>query len=163
MTDEADNNQELERSVPRIYEVGYCVIPTVPEANLHQEVTAIKDILLKEGANVISEEFPKIRTLFYPIRGKGGHAPFFTNCYFGWVKFEVGREHISRIEVALRLLPCLLRFIVVKTVRENTLLHTHRARQEFRRAPSVAPKDAPASPAVSEQELEKSLKKIIAA
>ncbi|KKW13019.1 MAG: 30S ribosomal protein S6 [Parcubacteria group bacterium GW2011_GWA2_49_9] len=150
-----------ERSETRIYEVGYLVVPSVSEEELPREVTALKDVLDKEKAAIISEEFPKLRALAYPMQKRvGGAYQKYQNAYFGWVKFEVSAESAKRIEQAFKQSEKVLRFILVKTVREQTVtLGRPRVTRPERKE---APKDAPASAPVSEMELDKSIEKLIA-
>ncbi len=165
MTEEAEKLAEHEETTPRIYEVGFLLVPTLAEANVPRETMLLKDELLKAGAQVMSEEMPRLRTLAYPMRPKRGGKPgeHFTSAYFGWVKFELASERIKSVEEALQGLAKVLRFIVVKTVRESTLSVSRAPRQEFRRdGAATAPKDAPPSVVVSEAELDKSLEKLIA-
>ncbi len=156
---------EQDEKNSRIYEAGFLLVPTLPEADLPREVTALKELLEKAGAQIIAEEMPKTRTLAYPMRPRTGGKPgeLFSSAYFGWVKFEVSAEKIKGIEAALNGVLSLLRFLVVKTVRESTLSVPRAPRAEFKRERASAPKGAPASPAVSETELDKSLEKLIAA
>ncbi len=165
MVEEIEKSAENEEATPRIYEVGFLLVPTLPEADIPREMTSLKDELQKTGAQMIGEEMPKMRVLAYPMRPKKGGKPgeHFTSAYFGWVKFELSAGRIKGLEETLHNLATVLRFIVVKTVRESTLSVPRASRQEFRRegAPT-APKDAPASVVVSETELDKSLEKLIA-
>lgn len=155
----------------RIYEVGYLITPTVVENDVSREVTAIKDILEREHAAVISEEFPRFRPLAYPMRkrkrlaGSGsaqaGGYDAYTNGYFGWIKFEADGAHARRIDESLRQQPEILRYLIIRTVRESTL-----AAQRPPRIPRTEHKEiqrsVPVSAPVSEAELDKSIEKLIA-
>ncbi len=146
----------------RIYEVGYLIVPAVSEEELPREVTALKDVLEKEKAVVIAEEFPKFRPLAYPMQKRvpGGYQKHL-NGYFGWVKFEAPGESVQRIDEAFKTNEKVLRYMLIKTVREATMSSPRpmRAPQTSRKE---APKDAPASAPVSEVELDKSIEKLIA-
>lgn len=160
-----------EKEETRIYEIGYLIIPTVPEAEVTREITALKDILDKEQAALISEEFPKLRQLAYPMQkrasfsadsfvkaGEGYHR--YGSGYFGWVKFETSPENALRIERSLKGFPHLLRYLFIKTIREHTLT-AGRPRMD-RRERREPPKGTPASAPISEAELDRSLEKLIA-
>lgn len=145
----------------RIYEVGYLIVSTVSEEALPREVTALKDALDKEKAIIISEEFPKQKPLAYPMQKRVGEGyETHTSGYFGWVKFECTPESALRIEQEFKRNERVLRYLLIKTVREQTLT-SGRPRVD-RRERKEAPKDAPASAPVSEIELDKSLEKLIA-
>lgn len=164
MTDESSTQTEESDGVARIYEVGFLLVPTLPEADVPREFGLLKEMLEKGGAEVIGEEMPRSRILAYPIRPRkvGKPGEYFKSAYFGWVKFSLDAQRIKEIETACETMEKILRFLVVKTVRESTLSVQRVARQEFRRDGAVAPKDAPASVVVSETELDKSLEKLIA-
>ncbi|MEK7169706.1 MAG: 30S ribosomal protein S6 [Patescibacteria group bacterium] len=145
----------------RVYEVGYLVVPSVSEEELPREVTALKDALDAEQVAIIAEEFPRLRALAYHMRKRtGGEYRTYANAYFGWVKFEASAESAKRIEQAFKGNEKVLRFILVKTVREQTMtLGRPRVTRPERKE---APKDAPASAPVSETELDKSIEKLMA-
>lgn len=157
----AARKEKEEEKENRIYEVGYFLVATISEAELPREVTSLKDALDKENAVIIAEEFPKLRPLAYPMQKRVGEG-YQTHMggYFGWVKFESTPESALRIEQEFKRSERVLRYIFIKTVREQTLT-AGRPRID-RRERKEAPKDAPASSPVSETELDKSLEKLIA-
>lgn len=107
----------------RIYEVGYHLISSIAEENVSIETEKIKKIINAEKATVISEEAPKLRPLAYSIKKAfGGQYKTFDKAYFGWVKFEIPEEaDIKKIDSSLKNFVEILRYILVKTVRENTM------------------------------------------
>lgn len=160
--EEGGDSAQEEAVESRIYEVGYLLAPTISEEDLPREVTSLKDILEKEKATVIADEFPKFRPLAYEMRRtiSGKHEDF-NNAYFGWVKFETGSASARRIEEELKRNEKVIRFLLIRTVREQTI-SAGRAPQRPRRTKTEAPKDAAPSAPVSETELEKSIEKLIA-
>ena len=113
----ARNNEE------KIYEVGYHVISSVSEENIPSEVEKIKKYLTKEKAIIISEEAPKLRSLAYSIKKAfGGTYKTFDKAYFGFIKFELPEEgDIKNIDLGFKNNESVLRYLVIKTVRENTM------------------------------------------
>jgi ribosomal protein S6 len=106
----------------KVYEVGYLLIPTIPEEHLAAEVQNIKAIIEKNEGVFITEDFPKLRPLAYTMRKSAtGQNLKFTNAYFGWIKFEVNPSMIPTVQVGLEKNLNLLRFMLIGTVRENTL------------------------------------------
>jgi ribosomal protein S6 len=161
VSEQARSGDSGEAAENRIYEVGYLILPTVPEGDVPREITAIKDALDKEKASIISEEFPKFRPLAYPIEKRVGEGyQKYANGYFGWVKFETSAKSALRIEQEFKKNKSILRYLLIKTVREHTLT-AGRPRVD-RRERREAPKGAPASAPVSEAELDKSIEKLIA-
>ena len=106
----------------RVYELGYHIMPSIGEDELPKEVTKIKDILAQSDANIVSEEYPKLLTLAYPMTKvvDNKHTEV-TSAYFGWVKFEVMPDVVASIEKALKDNKTILRFLFIETVRESTM------------------------------------------
>lgn len=107
----------------KIYEVGYHLLSSIAEENIPAEVEKIKDVLSKEKAVIISEETPKLRPLAYQIKKSfGGVYKKFDNAYFGFIKFELPEGgDIKNIDDKMKADENVLRYIVIKTVRENTM------------------------------------------
>ncbi len=116
MTDEHQSEQE---SALRVYEVGYLVLPSVPEEHIPEFTNNLKGVILREGGAVISEGEPLIRPLAYEmVKPLGTRNERYKSAYFGWVKFEVSPQGALEIKKSLDAMESLLRFILVKTVRE---------------------------------------------
>ncbi len=105
-----------------VYELGYHIATVLPEEKLGAEVTVIKDLLNSKEAEFIGEEFPKKIQLAYTISKKTQAGRIKGNdAYFGWIKFALEAEKIAEIKAKLEKNDNVLRFIIVKTVRENTM------------------------------------------
>ncbi|MDB5224712.1 MAG: Ribosomal protein [Candidatus Adlerbacteria bacterium] len=105
-----------------VYEVGYHVIPTVPEAEVATVVDAIRAVLTAQSAEIISEQVPVKTTLAYRIeRAASGKVEKFTESYFGFIKFATAPEASVAIHKALSDKYEVLRFIIVHTTREDAL------------------------------------------
>lgn len=107
-----------------IYEVSYLLLPSLAVEQVPAKVASLKGVLTSVGGQVISDENPVLIDLAYPmtkvvqtIRNKC------TKGYFGWVKFETTKEGIGEIKKNLDLDNDILRYLIIKTVRENTLLN----------------------------------------
>lgn len=105
-----------------VYEVGYIMLPSIAEENLGEEVTVFKDSLAEKGATFISDEYPKLIELAYEMsRSIANKKQKFSYGYFGWVKFECGTEEAKIIKDMLDKNEKLVRYLMIKTVRENTM------------------------------------------
>lgn len=105
-----------------IYEVGYLIIPTVGEDTLAPEVSKLKETLAGVDAKVIGDEYPALIALQYEMTKRIDTKNVrFEQAYFGWIKFEAEGNTIEKIKKALDLNKSLLRYLIVSTVRENTL------------------------------------------
>jgi ribosomal protein S6 len=106
----------------KIYEVGYLLLPTIPEEHLATEVQTIKSLIEKHEGTFITEDFPKLRTLAYAmVKPASGVNHKFDKAYFGWIKFEINPGAIPVIQKDLERNTNVLRFMVISTVRENTM------------------------------------------
>ena len=105
-----------------VYEVGYLMLPSIPEENLGGEVTMLKDSLSENGAVFISDEYPKMMELAYEMsRSIANKKQKFSYGYFGWVKFECTTDSARVIKEFLDKNEKLVRFLMIKTVRESTM------------------------------------------
>jgi len=105
-----------------IYEVGYIMLPSIPEENLGGEVTAFKDGLTEMGVSFISDEYPKMMELAYEMsRSIANKKQKFSYGYFGWVKFECSTENARVIKDSLDKNEKLVRYLMIKTIRGNTM------------------------------------------
>ena len=147
-----------------VYEVGFHIVPTVSPENLPKEVEAIKAILGKVGATIVSEESPKMITLAYPmLKVVGPKRDYFETAYFGWIKFESEPSASVELKKALDLSEKILRFIIVKTIKESTL-HGHKFVKEGKEAPrraSSTDRKPDAKPEATAEELDKSIDKLV--
>ncbi|HBD25171.1 MAG TPA: hypothetical protein DCZ96_04030 [Candidatus Zambryskibacteria bacterium] len=106
-----------------IYEVSYLLLPSLALEQVPAKVTALKKTLTSVGGQVISDENPILIDLAYPMTKVVGTIRHkCTMGYFGWVKFETTKEGIEAIKKSLDMDNEILRYLIIKTVRENTLL-----------------------------------------
>ena len=83
---------------------------------------AVKGLLEKIKAETISEDFPRLRVLAYPLsKVIGGSKKTFKEAYFGWIKFEADAEAVVEFKKEVEKLSNVLGFLIIKTVKENTL------------------------------------------
>lgn len=105
-----------------VYELGYHLLPTIEEGNLESLTSKIKEIILSLGGVIIAEGNPALRQLAYNISKKiDVKNTSFSKAYFGWLKFELDRAEVSTLKTKLDLNSNLLRFMIINTVKENTI------------------------------------------
>ncbi len=119
---EMQNNMENNNSRTKIYEIGYLLVPTIAEEEVGAVYGNLKELISTEGGLMISDEMPKMINLAYQmvkvvqnVRNK------FDSAYFGWFKFEMEADKILSLKEKLKLDPNIIRFLTLKTVRENTI------------------------------------------
>ncbi|HET8575288.1 MAG TPA: 30S ribosomal protein S6 [Candidatus Paceibacterota bacterium] len=104
-----------------IYEAGFHIFPTASASEVKEIVEAIKTEVARVGGEVISEEEPAKIKLAYEMRKNTASKRYrFTESYFGWVKFEGEAETALKMDEFLKHHESILRFIIVKTIREDT-------------------------------------------
>ncbi|MBU6390528.1 30S ribosomal protein S6 [Patescibacteria group bacterium] len=155
-----------DQSDNRVYELGYHIVSSIPEEKLAGEVAAVTDLLGSHGAVVIAEEFPKLKHLSYAItKVLGARHLKFDTAYFGWIKFEMEPAALLAVKKALQGNENILRFIVIKTVRESTLWvpkpPVFRSGEE-KPIPGMGDKKGdPMKPAMSEAEMDKTIEALV--
>lgn len=120
-----ENNEIMVDS--RVYEVSFIFDNKIDENKALEKANAIKQSIASFGGSFISEEVPYMRELAYEmIRVVNNVNIRFNEGYFGWIKFEMNASEVKKLESLLKLDEEVVRFLVVKTVRENTV-YTKRA------------------------------------
>lgn len=121
-TKEVVESAEVADSKMSVYEVGYIMIPAIAEENLAAEVAEFKESLGNKGSVFISDEYPKMLELAYEMsRSIENKKQKFSYGYFGWVKFECTPQNAKLIKEFLDKNEKLVRYLMVKTVRESTM------------------------------------------
>ena len=111
----------------RVYEISFIFDNKLDEGTALDKANAIKQSIATLGGSFISEEAPYMRELAYEmVRVVNNINVRFNVGYFGWIKFEMDGAKVKEFEKALKLDEQIVRYLVVKTVRENTV-YTKRA------------------------------------
>jgi predicted flap endonuclease-1-like 5' DNA nuclease/ribosomal protein S6 len=107
---------------PRVYELGYHILPTVDEGNVIKERDALVAIITKLKGIVISEETPGLVDLAYTMdKTIENKRNIFSQAYFGWIKFELTPVAAGILDLKVESMESVLRYMIIKTVRENTI------------------------------------------
>ena len=111
----------------RVYEISFIFDNKLDEGTALDKANAIKQSIATLGGSFISEEAPYVRELAYEmIRVVNNVNVRFNEGYFGWIKFELDGSKVKDLEKGLKLDEEVVRYLVVSTVRENTV-YTKRA------------------------------------
>lgn len=106
----------------RIYEISFIFDNKLDEEAALAKSNAIKQSIATLGGSFISEEAPYMRELAYEmVRVVNNVNVRFNEGYFGWIKFEMTADKVAELEKGLKLDDQVVRYLVVKTVRENTV------------------------------------------
>lgn len=150
----------------KIYEIGFHILPFVGDQAVSNEVGEIKNLLDSIKAVVVSEDFPRLRPLAYPLsKVVDGGKKVCKEAYFGWIKFEAEGEALEVFKKAIEKMPNVLRFLIVKTVAENTLYGNKFLIKEPSKAPLKKETEDSPAPEIKEEinpeELDKSIDKLV--
>lgn len=144
-----------------VYEVGFHVISSVPEEEVGAQVAHVHDVIEKEGGVIISEEFPKMMELAYPmVKVANNQRKTYTSAYFGWIKFEAPTSAAPAVKKSLDGNLKVLRFIIIKTAKENTLIPKKLIAQAGRqddREERTGKKEEKEKPVMTDAELDKTI------
>jgi ribosomal protein S6 len=111
----------------RVYEISFIFDNKLDESAALEKGNALKQSIATLGGSFISEEAPYMRELAYEmIRVQNNINVRFNEGYFGWIKFEMEPSKVKGFEKQLMLDEQMVRFLIVSTVRENTV-YTKRA------------------------------------
>lgn len=166
-----DKNLDTDDFEPRVYEVGYHVIPTVAEGDIPSVIDSIRGAIESLDGNIISEDSPKLMDLAYSMDHIAANKKtVFDSAYFGWIKFECNPGNIIKIKDFFDKKEDILRFIIIKTVKEDTL--SKKTNKKTKQATSIKDvknaaadtKDASADKkeAVSDEEVDKAIEELVA-
>ncbi len=112
-----------------IYEVSYLLLPSLAVEQVPAKASALKEMLTSAGGAVISDENPVLIDLAYSMTKVVQTSRYKCDtAYFGWIKFEMPKDlpqagGIEAVKKSLDANVDVLRYIIIKTVRENTLLN----------------------------------------
>jgi ribosomal protein S6 len=154
----------------KVYEIGYLLVSSIPKEKVAENVSALKDIIIKKGAKIIAEEAPEFTALAYTMVKKIGAANHrFNEGYFGWIKFDLAASEIESVKKAFEEHVNMLRVLVITTIRDITYLGK-KAPASIQAedvvagadvAGEVAPIDTATKAAASTEEIDKSIDEMV--
>lgn len=163
---EVKNNEAVEEGSEkenlRVYEIGFLLAPSIAEEKLPEEVLALKTSIEEFGGIFISEDFPRLRPLSYEMDKKiDNKLQKYNQAYFGWVKFEIEPSKMLAVKNSFQSNLNVIRFLLIETVKENTLYSHKLAARKDREAKSARQAEEAALGPVSEEEIDKSIEKLV--
>lgn len=106
----------------RTYELGYIIVPTVPEVEVPEKVTALKAALEAVEGVVTSEGAPEFIDLAYQIeKNVKSKKMKWNQGYFGWIKFTAGPETLETLKKSFDANLDVMRYMLIKTDAENVV------------------------------------------
>ena len=121
---EAENSvpKEGEERIDKVYELGYLLAPSIAPDDVPVNYGNLKELIASSGGEIISDEMPKLINLAYSmLKVVSNVRSKFSTAYFGWIKFTMDSSQILQFKKTLDLDPKIIRFLILKTVKENTI------------------------------------------
>ena len=105
-----------------VYEFGFLLVPEVGDEGAPASFSALKGMIEEVGGQTISDSLPAKMALAYPMDKEIDHKhQSYKEAYFGWIKFELEKNKIEGLKAKFDAEQTLIRFLIIKTVKENTL------------------------------------------
>lgn len=154
-------NEEKELNT-QVYELGYLLVPTLSEEEVRGYFTSLKDMISNAKGEFISEEMPRLIPLAYEMTKVISNVNHkFNDGYFGWIKFEMSTQDVLDLKAKLDLESNIIRFLITKTVRENTIAQKKfTPKDSFRKKTK---KEEGEEVPLNEEEVDKEIEKMVAA
>lgn len=140
-----NENETVMLDEKEVYEISFIFDGRLEEGKAVEKLEALKkDIASLEGS-FISEETPYMRELSYEMTRVVNNVNVkFSEGYFGWVKFELLPENLEEIDKKLKLDEEVVRFLIIKTNKENDVFTKEIPVMKADPAISVSPRDGEA-------------------
>ena len=141
-----------------VYELGFLIIPAVVEGKVPQIVSSLKTLIEGNGGSFISEGQPALKPINYEMfKMVDNKKQKFSQAYFGWIKFELDSSKIAEIKTQTEKIPEILRFLLIKTVKENTMYSS----KVITKREKPGKKAGPAALKSSNEEIDKSIENLV--
>ncbi len=112
-----------EEATNRLYELGYLITPTTTESDISKEVDVLKTSITTIEGEIHSEGNPEFIDLAYTIeKDVASKKMKWNQAYFGWIKFTADPATLETLKKELDGNLSLIRYILVKTNVENTIV-----------------------------------------
>ena len=121
-----ENEKNKERDdMPIVYEISYLLLPSISVEQTSLKTASLKETIEKLGGHIISLEDAVLIDLAYPmVKVVSTSRHKVDSGYFGWMKFEILKGGVEEVKKIIESDDNILRFLIVKTVRENTLINS---------------------------------------
>lgn len=109
--------------ITRTYEFGYILAPAVPETEVPTHLDIFKKTIIELKGEILSEGAPEFIDLAYTMEKSIANKKMkYSQGYFGWVKFNASPEVMEQLKKTLDGIVELVRYILIKTSVENTIV-----------------------------------------
>ena len=161
-----NNKEEIDAVDNRVYELGFLFVPTIKEEELPVAYDSLKELVASFGGQTISDEMPRMMNLAYSmVKVVKNVRSKFDTAYFGWVKFTMDADKVLSLKKKLDLDPNVIRFLILKTVKENTIASKRFTGRDMtrRKAPVIKTEGENVEPAeINKEDIDKEIDAMIA-
>lgn len=145
-----------------VYEVGFLLLPTIPMEQIQGVFGSIQSIIEKNKGVIIASDLSDVRALAYTMtKSVGGKNHKFDHAYFGWVKFDLLNGSIDSIKGSIDGLNEVLRTLVIKTVRDNTLIASKVSQKDESKEKSDGEEVSESKAPANEEDIDKSIDALV--
>lgn len=103
-----------------VYEIGYLILPSIPEDKLADVVNSIREVVTREGGVEVDAEAPFKYPLSYAMSKTIGASNYVVNdAYLGWIKFDLESAKALVVKTGVEKIEEVLRFLMLKAPRET--------------------------------------------
>jgi ribosomal protein S6 len=158
-----DENEIKEDTNSKVYELGYLIVPTIKEEDVVVNYGNLKELVTSFSGEIITDEMPKMINLAYSMQKVISNVRSkFNTAYFGWIKFTMNGAQVIKLKKHLDLDSNIIRFLILKTVKENTIATKRFVRGgAYKRAKSQNTETETVTP-INKEEIDKEIDALIA-
>ncbi|TSC78076.1 MAG: Uncharacterized protein G01um101424_210 [Parcubacteria group bacterium Gr01-1014_24] len=158
-----DSGAENNKNDKQVYELGYLLVPTIGQEDVPVSYGNLKELVSSFGGEIITDEMPRMTTLAYSMKKVTSNVRNkFNTAYFGWTKFIMNPEAILELKRHLDLDPNFIRFLLLKTVRENTIAAKRFVRGEYKRPVMRKHTENEIAVPINKEEIDKEIDALVA-
>jgi len=171
MQENENNDKNIEREDnlnvgdSRVYEVGYLLVPSIKEEEIPIVYGDLKELVSSFDGKAISDEIPVMINLAYTMQKTVQNVRTkYDTAYFGWMKFYMDADKVVNLKKKLDLNPLVIRFLTMKTVKENTVAAKRFVHKDITRKKTPIVKSAENEEAVvvNKEEIDKEIDAMVA-
>jgi len=113
----------MSEKTTRLYELGYILVPTMPETEVPAKVESLKSAIKAVEGETTTEGNPEYIDLAYTIEKTfGSKKNKYSQGYFGFIKFNAEPSALESLKKSLDADADLVRYILIKTDEANNVI-----------------------------------------
>jgi len=159
-----NENEMIQGGNAQVYELGYLLVPSIKEEDVPINYGNLKELVSSFGGEIVTDEMPKMINLAYSMNKVTSNVRAkFNTAYFGWIKFTMDSQKVLELKKRLDLDANFIRFLILKTVKENTIAAKRFVRGETYKRPTMKKnkEDEMAVP-INKEEIDKEIDALVA-